>query len=189
MKKFGKILFALGSLLIVLSLVLLVFMQANARKAEAENERIVQIMESILTDRRAGSAGETGPMPVLNLQGEDYVALLEIPAYGLKLPVGNVWDSGLAVSHPCRFDGSAYDGSLVIGGFDQAGQFDFFDRISDGAKVILTDMTGCTFTYEVARVDRADSAEAGILMQDEAALTLFVRDSRLLQYIIIRCVT
>jgi len=127
-------------------------------------------------------------MPALELHGADFIALLEIPAYGLKLPVCSMWDKEAVMSYPCRFYGSTYDGTLIVGGYDQAGQFDFFDRIQDGAAVTVTDMTGSTFSYAVALVERSDSAQAEILLDDTADLTLFVRDAQGLEYILLRCV-
>ena len=145
-------------------------------------------LETVLPDRREGlwEPDRTTEMPALELLGRDYIALLEIPAYGLRLPVRSAWDSREAEARPCRFSGTAYNSSLVIGGYDRAGQFDFFDRIAEGTEIQVTDMTGAVFAYRVSRVDRSDSADAGVLA-GRADLTLFVRDAQLLQYILLRC--
>ena len=188
MRRIGNIIFVLGCLLIAGSLGLLLFLQVQAKQAQGSNREIVQAMENILTDRREGSSlGEEIGMPVLELQGEDFVALLEIPSYGLKLPVSSSWDQGKVRSHPCRFSGTAYNGSLVIGGSDQPGQLDFLDRISDGTAVTVTDMTGRVFSYVVERVERSSAASAQRLADGQWDLTLFVRDAQLLEYIILRC--
>lgn len=190
MRKTGKTIFILGCLLIACSLALLLLLQVRMTHAERINAEIVQTMEAILNDRKEGTKDfERDPeMPALEIHGEDFIGLLEIPAFGLKLPICSTWDKGKVVSYPCRFYGSAYDGTLIIGGYDQSGQFDFFDRIQNSAAVSITDMTGTTFSYVVSRVDRSDSAQAEILMDNDADLTLFVRDAQLLEYIILRCV-
>lgn len=190
MRKTGKIIFVLGCLLIVCSLVLLIFLQTRTKQAEHTNAEIVQTMETILTDRKEGTKDfDRDPeMPALEINGEDFIGLLEIPAYGLKLPIGSMWDKETVLSYPCRFYGSAYDGSLIIGGYDQSGQFDFFDRIQTGTAIAITDMTGSTFSYTVNRIDRSNSAEAEVLINSEADLTLFVRDAQGLEYILLRCV-
>ena len=104
------------------------------------------------------------------------------------MPIGNTWDKGKVISHPCRFYGSVYDGTLIIGGYDQAGQFDFFDRIYSNVTIKVTDMTGSTFSYVVERVERSSTAQAEVFMDEDSDLTLFVRDAQLLEYIILRCV-
>lgn len=190
MRRSGKIVFMLGFVLIVCGLALLLLWQMRTKQASQTNAEIVQTVEGILPDRRKGTMDPelVRDMPALELQGEDYIALLEVPAYGLKLPVCGLWSKGKVLSSPCRFQGSAYNGSLVIGGSDQPGQFDFFAEIQPGAGVTVTDMTGCTFYYEVVRVDRSDSAREEILTDKDSDLTLFVRDAQLLEYIILRCV-
>ena len=190
MRRSGKIIFVLGFLLIVSSFCLLFFLQYQTKQAKSINDEVVQIMETLLTNRREGEMDfeRESEMPVLELKGADYVALLEIPSQGLKLPISNTWDKKEIMLHPCKFEGSAYDGTLIIGGYDQTGQFDFFDTIQDGAAVIVTDMTGAAFSYEVKRVERSDSAELKDLIDDKSDFTLFVRDAQLLEYIFVRCV-
>lgn len=190
MAKTSKLIFAIGGSLILAGLVLLGVMLISQHTAQAQNTKTLAAMDAVLTDRREGvrDGNRQAEMPVLELGGSDYVALIEIPAYGLRLPVRSTWDKQAVMLSPCRFYGSAYNDTLVIGGSDSRGQFDFFDRIEDGTAVTVTDMTGSVFTYEVARVRRSDSARAEVLLQSDAHLTLFVRDARLLEYIILCCV-
>ncbi|MBR5470898.1 MAG: hypothetical protein IKU81_02115 [Oscillibacter sp.] len=190
MKRSGKVMFLIGCLLIISSLGLLIFSQIRTGQIQKENHELVQTIETILPERRAGikDTYRNMEMPALEVGGEDFVALLEIPSFGCKLPVFGSWEKGKVSSHPCRFWGTVYDGTLIVGGADQSGQFDFFDRISNDAAVTVTDMTGSTFSYVVERVEHSDSAQAEVLMDNEADLTLFARDARMLDYIILRCV-
>lgn len=190
MRRNGKVMVLIGFLLVLSSLVFLLSSQLRMKHAVRANHEIVQTMETILPERRQGvkDPDRNTEMPALEIGDEDYIALLEIPAFGLKLPVCDSWDKGKVASHPCRFWGTVYNGSLVIGGYDQSGQFDFFDCIYNGAVVTVTDMTGSEFSYVVNRVDHSTSAQAEVLMDGEADLTLFVRDAGLLEYIILRCV-
>jgi len=189
MRRSGKVFFAVGFLLILCSFSLLAFSHFRTQRAQKNVAEIVQTLESILPARTEGvmDSFQDMDMPALELDGEDFVAVVDIPAFGVTLPVCARWDEGKVTSYPCRFWGTVYDGSLIVGGYDQPGQFDFFDRIPDGAVVTVTDMTGGEFTYAVERVERSRSAQAEVLMDDTADLTLFVRDAYLLEYIILRC--
>lgn len=189
MKKNAKVIFILGSLLLAAGLALLLFLQVQTWQAQCRNEDILRAMEAILTTRTAGAVDKerTAEMPALELQGKDFIALLEIPDYGLQLPVCAAWDKGTVPIHPCRFYGSAYNGTLIIGGYDRSGQFNFFDRIYNDTTVKLTDMTGCTYTYTVTKVDRSKTAEVQTLIDENADMSLFVRDAQLSEYIILRC--
>ena len=190
MRRNGRFIFAFGCVLIASGLVSLFLLQMYTKKAEEKNIEIVRIIEDILGDHREGTKDleREAEMPALQIQGNDFIALLEIPAHGLKLPVYKTWHKGKVLSYPCRFYGSAYDGTLIVGGYDRPGQFVFFDRIRDGAVVTVTDMTGNVFSYTVERVQRSDFAQAEILMDEKSDLTLFVRDAQSLEYIFLRCV-
>lgn len=189
MRKNDKVILILGCLLLLCGLGLFFVLQMKTKTAESKNVQIVQAMESILIDRKQGAKDfeRESKMPALELYGEDFIALLEIPVYGLKLPIGSAWDKRNVVSHPCRFHGSVYDGTLIVGGYDQVGQFDFFDKIQNDTVVTITDMTGNVFSYVVTQVERFDSAQADILIDDTSDLTLFVRDAQVLEYILLRC--
>lgn len=190
MKRNGNFIFVFGCVLIVAGLTALFLLQVYTKKVEEKNTEIIQLIEGILIDRREGikDLERESEMPALEIQGEDFIALMEIPAYGLKLPVYKTWDKGKVLSYPCRFHGSVYNGTLIVGGFDQPGQFDFFDRIQNGAIVSVTDMTGMIFSYVVQQVERSGSAQSEVLMKGKWDLTLFVRDSQSLEYIFLRCV-
>jgi len=190
MRRSAKVVFALGCVLILCSLALLAVSQLRVKRGQEIAAKVVETMETILPERREGLSDtyRNMEMPALEIDGEDYVALLEIPAFGVRLPVSGSWEKAKVTSCPCRFWGTVYDGSLIVGGYDQPGQFDCFDRIQDGTAVTVTDMTGAEFSYAVERIERSDSAEAEKLMDSAADLTLFVRDAYLLEYIILRCV-
>lgn len=190
MRKNGKVIFIFGCLLIAASLVLLFLLNAQTKRANRVNAEIVQAMEKVLPERRQETPDfeRDAEMPALDLLGEDFIALLEIPSFGLKLPVCSTWAKEKVPSFPCRFHGSSYNGTLVIGGYDHPGQFDFFDRIQTDTVVTVTDMTGGIFSYVVERVDRSDTAQAEVLLDDSADLTVFVRDAQLLEYIMLRCI-
>ena len=185
MKKAMKLLPLLGIALILASVGLLLI--SNARGAQAQ--KILSRIEERIPRRTTGYPGlyTDADMPVLELDGTDYVGTLDAPGFGVRLPVGSSWATGKLSVHPCRFWGSAYDGTLVIGGTGDKGQLDFCGKVNPGDQIRFTDMTGAEFDYQVAWVDRSDSAESQWLMKPEYDLTIFARDPYSLQYIAVRC--
>lgn len=190
MMKRNKFLLIAGVLLILGSIGILLFSRMNAQKARVEASEIVTEICGSLPERAPGvmDSFSSMDMPAHQIGGEDFSALIEVPAFGVTLPVGDGWEPALVRSYPCRFAGSAYDGTLVIGGADQPGQLDFLDRLEIGTVITVTDMTGAVFTYTVDRVGRSRTAEAERLMDPGVDLTLFVRDAYSLEYILVRCV-
>lgn len=187
-KRNGSLLFVLGICLVLASLGLLLFLQYQTHHGEKSCRTVVTEMNERLPAAAPGTPGmyPNPTMPVLEIGGTDYVARLDIPAFGITLPVARNWDAN-ALS-PARYWGSAYDHSLVIGGRDLPWQFGFCDKIDLNAAVTVTDMTGARFDYTVARVDRAKEADAQWLMDESFDLTLFCHDLYSMEYIAVRCV-
>lgn len=50
-------------------------------------------------------------MPTQEIEGNDYIGVLEIPSLGLSLPVMSEWSYPRLKLAPCRYHGSAYTGS------------------------------------------------------------------------------
>lgn len=187
MTKRNKIFIILGLILVLAGVGLFAFTRFYAVSARRQAARMVTQLNDLLPQRAAAAADAGGEMPVLSLDGRDVAALLEIPAHGVALPVGNEWSAWGTNAYPRRFSGSAYDRDLVIGGADRAGQLDCLRAIEVGTAVTVTDMTGGVFTYTVERVDRSKTAEAERLTATDCALSLFVRDTYSLDYILVRC--
>lgn len=188
--KRNKVLQILGILLILASFAILWVSRKNAETARVEAAQIVSRIQKYLPDKTFGMMDDYSAMamPVYQIGGKDFSAVIEIPSLGIILPVFDKWDPEQIRAYPCRFAGTVYDGSLVVGGADQPGQFDCLDRAEIGAVVTVTDMTGAVFTYTVDRVGRSQTAEAEKLMDGSVDLTLFVRDTFSREYILVRCV-
>lgn len=187
MARRSKLLMAVGLVLVLGGVGLFLFARLSATTAKAQATQMVAELNRLLPDRWAGNADVTGQMPALSFDGQDVVALVEIPDYGVALPVGNQWSARGVTAYPRRFSGSVYDRNLVVGGADRLGQLDCLDVIEDGATVTVTDMTGGVFSYTVTRVERSKTAEAQVLTAGDYDLTLFVRDTYSLEYILVRC--
>ena len=124
-------------------------------------------------------------MPVLSAEGKDFIGLIQFPAYNAELPVCDDW--GTPSRYPCRFTGSAYDGTLVIGSTDRTGQMDFAEMLSVGDTVYLTDVTGARYAYRITDIQISAHADRETLCAGEGKLTLFVKNTMGFDYRIIRC--
>ena len=124
-------------------------------------------------------------MPVLCIDGKDFVGILEMPRYGSVLPVSADW--GNASANPRRFDGSVYDRTVQIGATTQVGQYNFYREISVGDSVFFTDMEGNRFSYGITDIHYAKHADQTALQRENAALTLFIKNIYSFEYIILFC--
>ena len=178
-----------GACLVLISFSLLIGFLFSVHIGIRKCDKLVAEMYDILPDKTVGSPGSylNANMPVLEINETDYVALLDIPSFGVTLPVADKWDSNKLYLSPARFFGSVYDSTLIIGGFDHPQQLGFGDKIEHGAIVTITDMTGVQFTYAVSHVERSKHANTQWLTEGDCDLTLFYRDLYTMEYIAIRC--
>ena len=179
-----------GLLLVLVSFGLLAVTILRTNAAASTAAELAAELEKTMPPRSVGlmDSYTNMEMPAFSLDGQDFIGTVTIPAFQTVLPIASVWDAGTVSSFPCRFWGTVYDGSLVLGGADQKGQFDFLEQIQNGDSVLVTDMTGAQFSYRVSAIHRADSARADILLDGQSDLTIFARNARSLEYIIVRCV-
>lgn len=153
-----------------------VCMTARALRKEAGRQTaavIVSAMEAILPERTSGvpEPHYGGAMPRASVGGEDFVGLLEIPAYNIRLPVGAAWEADDIERFPRVYRGDIYSNTLMIGG--SSAQIYCYRDIDIGAPVYFTDLYGQVYAYEVSMVNHV-SKEASVVSKGEA-LTLFVR--------------
>ena len=156
----------------------------NARQKAATYVQTIRTLtpqpQSAAPEERADNQ-----MPILPVDGKDFVGILEIPRCDSVLPIGAVW--GSVTQYPCRLDGSAYNGTLQIGGTTQKGQYDFYRELSAGDAIYFTDMEGNRFSYQITDIRYEKHADQEALQQKEADLTLFVKNLNAFEYIIVFC--
>ena len=124
-------------------------------------------------------------MPVLSLEGTDFIGILEMPRYDSVLPACAQW--GKIYRYPSCLAGSVYDGSIQIGGTTQTGQFDFFREILVGDSVFFTDVAGNRYAYTVADLRYEKHADQTTLQRKNADLTLFIKNVYAFEYLIVFC--
>lgn len=189
MKKVFSFIQILGVLLLILCLVISVTMIYKERQAREETPMIVETINSCLPERYSISIEDYAgnEMPALEIDGNDYVCLIEITSFGIELPVARNWKSNDLTKSPCRFWGSIYNNDLIIGGKNQIGQFEFCEKLDIGEKISITDMRGAQFTFVVQKIERSSDVSFDSLSEGEYSLSLFTKDRYDENYIIVRC--
>lgn len=188
-KTFQKVSVALGWTLLLASLAFLAASLLGEGNIRVNIGNTVAFFESVIPDVTVGLKEErsNNEMPSVSCEGQDYAALLAVPRLSVKLPVRASWDKKAVKKVPCRFSGSVYDGTLVIGGTDAEGQFDFISRMDVGDEITVTDAKGARFSYTVSAVRHAKNADADTLIDGKSDLTLFVKDRKIGSWLLVRC--
>jgi len=191
-KKIGSILcLSLGILLLVVAAVFLILTVTTTENTRQKAAQILEKVEGYLpqiVDRVPEERGNN-QMSAIEVDGLNVTAILEFPQYQRRLAVLSGWDAQKVGAIPCRFTGSIYDDSLIIGSSDARGQLDFASRLEVGQKLSLTDMEGNRYTYAVTAIQHTDHATLEKLQSGDQDLTIFLKDSQTGKYLLIRCET
>lgn len=175
----------LGAILIIAAAGLLFY---NIRGYDVDVNKAIASIEKHLPTIVETVPQEKGNniMPSMEIDGESYIALIEMDAYNFKMPVRSVYDEKAIKEVPCRYDGSVYNDSLVIASVDEEGQMDFINNVNTGDKLTVIDMNGERFTYKVVKIDNSNTISKEVLCDGGYDLTLFVEYSGYTDYLLVR---
>ena len=172
----------LGCALLAAAAALSFFQLMAERRLRERVPIITSELTGLLTERTAGFSGIQSDlrMPSAELEGESVCGLLE---YGdTALPIFADFDSRNTARRPAVYSGSAYDGSLILGGNED--NFGFLQMLAGGENITFIDLLGRSFIYRVDSIRHAEKLSDG-LAAESADLTLFVRING--NYLIARC--
>ncbi len=149
-----------------------------ARRASSETSSDESAAESsgltldpvYLNDNTSTPEGE---MPVIEIDGYDYIGVLQIPSLDLTLPVISDWSYPALQIAPCRYEGSAYDGGMVIAGHNFDSHFGKLTQLEPGDEIKFIDLSGHTFTYAVAETEVLEATAIEEMVTGGWDLTLF----------------
>ncbi len=148
----GYIYIAIGVLLIITAAVLVKNnFDESAQAGEASDvvlEAVIKQMPDVVLE-----PNYDGPMPVVDVDGRSFVGTVQIPSLGLLLPIQNEWSKDNAKVSICRYKGSAYDNDLIVCGHNYVEHFGRLGELEMGSEVIVTDMNGISFHYEVTNIE------------------------------------
>lgn len=183
--KAGIVFIALGAVLILSALLLLLYNRHEAALAGKEAEILLSDVEAAIGGQTS-SGGPTDPteeteteptlppeLPVVHLNGYDYVGYVEIPALELKLPVMATWDYDLLQVAPCRQFGSSRTDDLVIAAHNYVTHFGYLKKLIPGDTVIFTDMDGIVNTYAVEKTETLDPTSVDAVKNSGRDLVLY----------------
>lgn len=112
-------------------------------------------------------------MPKEEIDGLEYVGILEIPSRDLQLPIQSDWSYPQLKKTPCRYEGSAYLDNLVICAHNYDSHFGCLKELEKGERIIFTDVDGNAFVYQVEKTETLEPNAVEEMTSGEWDLTLF----------------
>ncbi len=163
-------LIVVGIVCILAALGLFTYNQLEAQRADdAATETLAELQDAT----PIYTVPKDGVMPTVTIDGYEYIGTLEIPRFGLELPVQNEWSyEGFRVA-PGRYSGSVWTNDLVIAAHNYERHFGNLRNLDRGDAVIFTDVLGNVFSYEVAEVSTLEPTAVEEMVSSNYPLTLF----------------
>ncbi len=206
-KNRGILPITLGSLLILAAACLAGYNLYDSHRAQTSANNAVSILEEFIPEppqqaSLADPEAEVHPneieipdyqlnpnmsMPKQEADGVDYIATLEIPALSLDLPIISDWSYPNLKLAPCRYSGTAYLDNLVIAAHNYKSHFGNLKSLTPGDMIVLTDMDGNEFRYEVSAIETLQPTAIDDMTSGDYALTLFTCTLSGSERVTIRC--
>ncbi len=129
-------------------------------------------------------------MPEIEIDGNRYIGILQVPALDLQLPVmAGEWTYPKLRIAPCRYSGSVYQDNLVVAAHNYTRHFGNLRGLPVGTEISFTDADGNLFEYEIAWIETLGKYDGEDMVSgDDWDLTLFTCVYSGRQRYTIRCV-
>lgn len=173
----GLVCVALGVVLLLAAGGLYGYNRYEDAHAGAEAQTVVADLQQKVTETKPESEAESGPLdpelPVVEIDGNEYVGEISIPAIGIDLPVMSEWSYPRLKIAPCRQFGSSRTDDLVIAAHNYESHFGKLSSLSEGDSVIFTDMDGIVNNYVVSKIEVLDPHSVEEVEHSGYALVLY----------------
>lgn len=126
-------------------------------------------------------------MPVITIDGIDYIGKISISSLDIELPVTSEWSYDNLADAVCRYDGSIYQNNMIIAGHNYASLFKNLKRISVQDEIAFTDIEGNVFYYNVIETEILKPVNVEEMKSGDWDLTLFTCTSGGRARLAVRC--
>ena len=189
MKRKGTGLMVSGLILVLAAAGLTGYNLLQSHQAQQSSYQVVQVLEQKLPltepsaeEKTDEIIPETQPdyvrfpnmeMPVVSVDGQDYIGTVQIPSQELELPVAAQWSYEALRSTPCRYHGSAYSYDLILMALIYDSHFGKLRNLRIDDWVTFVDTDGNTFVYRVVEREELPGTAVEDMAAGQWALTLF----------------
>ena len=176
----SRILINSGLIMIILSLLLICYNLQMAYVAGKSSSEVSVKLDKLIGARNEASV-EAIPdyilnpdmsMPVISVDGWNYIGFLDIPDLNLNLPVIEQYSPQAIKMAPACYDGTAYKENFVICAHNYRSHFGLIGQLDENSIVTFTDADGNVFTYKVSDKETLSPKQKAELFSDQWDFTL-----------------
>ncbi len=188
-KNIRRFLWSGGIICIGCAISLFVYNNIQDNKVRAHNVTALDNYEqAMLTAGGYDSPVDISMMQSLDVDGTDYIGVIDIPKTGVKLPVQSECTDKALGNGPCLYSGTCGQDNMIIAGHNMRSVFNGIRHLEAGDVIKFTDVTGVTHNYLVHETEVIDGYDCERMLNGDWALTLFTCTYGGRERIAVRCV-
>ena len=168
----GRIMILLGILCFGIAANIVVHNQSEDLEAGVSAAGLLEEVEAQVTNAPI-EKNPRGAMKSVDVNGQSFVGIIEIPAIDIRLPIQTVWSSQNAKTAPCRYKGSVYENNLIVAGHNYQRHFGNLKNLLVGDEIIVTDVDGRQYHYEVTYIEDIGTYEVDKMDEGTWDFTVF----------------
>lgn len=139
---------------------------------EAPTEGLTQYVDDLFAEEPSEEP-ELPELPVIEIDGRNYIGYLSIPYYSLELPIAEDCSLATLKTSPGRLYGQPKADTFVIGAHNYSSQFGKVRQIPVGEKIVFTDISGNSYSYKVESVTEVQPDQTEDVYNSGYDLALF----------------
>lgn len=183
--KVSKYLLSVGTILIILSIILLIKNKVEDALAGIASNKILNIIESKTSINEEVTNEEE--MKTINIDNNDYIGIINLPSLNIKLPVMSETSYHKLTISPCRYYGSVYTNDLIICAHNYTNHFRNLNKLKQDDIIIFTDTSNKDYIYEVKLIEELAPTDITNMIENDFDLTLYTCNYDGSKRITIRC--
>lgn len=183
--KVSKYLLSVGTILIILSIILLIKNKVEDTLAGIASNKILNIIESKTSINEEVTNEEE--MKTINIDNNDYIGIINLPSLNIKLPVMSETSYHKLTISPCRYYGSVYTNDLIICAHNYTNHFRNLNKLKQDDIIIFTDTSNKDYIYEVKLIEELAPTDITNMIENDFDLTLYTCNYDGSKRITIRC--
>ncbi len=173
-RKIGTFFLVIGIIFFLAALSLFVWNEKENWQAEKMVNVIVPQIEEIIDETGLPyQVVESDEMKTVIIDGNEYIGYLNIPRFGLQLPIMTDWSYPKLKISPCRYTGSVKNDDMVVAAHNYSRHFGKLKSLDIGDEVLFTDVNGVEYRYVVAEVTTLQPTAITEMTSSSFDLTLF----------------
>lgn len=183
--KVSKYLLSVGTILIILSIILLIKNKVEDALAGIASNKILNIIENKTSINEEVTNEEE--MKTINIDNNDYIGIINLPSLNIKLPVMSETSYHKLTISPCRYYGSVYTNDLIICAHNYTNHFRNLNKLKQDDIIIFTDTSNKDYIYEVKLIEELAPTDITNMIENDFDLTLYTCNYDGSKRITIRC--